>query len=258
MFMGYKKVEYSLRPYHPLFIGPSSAKHIRRRAECRRYIEKYRTPKWSMWPGHPLFIGPRMPPDVRARLKASQYAEKNREQIKVKSRIRWAENREKYRRNKREHYAKNRDEILKKQTVYVLDRLQRDPLFAMTNRLRCRVRMALKNSGVRKSARTMDLIGCTAEECRDHLEKQFLPGMTWQNNTHQGWNIDHIIPCAAFDLKDPDHQRMCFHYTNLRPMWASDNIRKGDKLTPEAIALIVTSKETVETDVLPVYIDRAG
>lgn len=61
-----------------------------------------------------------------------------------------------------------------------------------------------------------------------HLESQFEPGMTWENR--RKWHIDHIIPCAAFDLTDTEQQRACFHYTNLRPLWASENISKGTKI----------------------------
>jgi hypothetical protein len=56
-----------------------------------------------------------------------------------------------------------------------------------------------------------------------------LEGMTWNNNTGNGWHIDHIIPCAAFDLTKSEEQKKCFHYTNLRPMWASENISKSSK-----------------------------
>lgn len=91
-----------------------------------------------------------------------------------------------------------------------------------------------------------------------HLESQFQPGMTWDNNGRGGWHVDHIIPIAAFDLTDPDQQAMCFHYSNQMPLWEQDNLSKGDRITPEALSLIVTSQETVETDVLPVYIERAG
>ena len=57
--------------------------------------------------------------------------------------------------------------------------------------------------------------------------------MTWENHTPTGWHVDHIIPCAAFDLSKPEEQRKCFHYTNLQPLWAIDNIRKGATYTPE-------------------------
>jgi len=60
-----------------------------------------------------------------------------------------------------------------------------------------------------------------------HLESLFLPGMSWENR--HLWHIDHVLPCAAFDLTNPKEQRRCFHYTNLQPLWALDNIKKRAK-----------------------------
>ena len=77
---------------------------------------------------------------------------------------------------------------------------------------------------------TLDLLGCSVEELWIHLEKQFTAGMTRENHGRNGWHIDHIIPCASFDLSDPEQQSQCFHYTNLQPLWAEDNIKKGNKI----------------------------
>ena len=94
--------------------------------------------------------------------------------------------------------------------------------------LRTRLYDVLK--GTLRSAHTMDLIGCTPLELKTHLERQFTEGMSWDN--YGKWHIDHIIPCAAFDLTDPAQQRQCFHYSNLQPMWAADNFSKGKKNDP--------------------------
>ena len=68
------------------------------------------------------------------------------------------------------------------------------------------------------------------EKLKKHLEKQFQKGMTWNNYGMYGWHIDHIIPCSAFNLNLESEQRKCFNYTNLQPLWAIDNIKKGDKI----------------------------
>jgi hypothetical protein len=62
-----------------------------------------------------------------------------------------------------------------------------------------------------------------------HLEAQFRDGMSWDNYGRYGWHIDHIIPCSSFDLTDTDQQRKCFHYTNLQPLWAHENLSKGPR-----------------------------
>jgi len=98
-----------------------------------------------------------------------------------------------------------------------------DPGYDAVVRLRKRLAKALKGST--KAASTITLIGCSRSELRAHLESRFAPGMSWENR--HLWHIDHIRPCASFDLTDPDQQAQCFHYSNLQPLWALDNIRKG-------------------------------
>ena len=79
-----------------------------------------------------------------------------------------------------------------------------------------------------KSAPTMELMDCSVEELKAHIERQFEHGMNWANyGKRDGWQIDHIRPCASFDdFTDPKQQRECFHYTNLQPLWTIENIRK--------------------------------
>lgn len=101
-----------------------------------------------------------------------------------------------------------------------------DPAFALLSRLRCRVNIALKNSGCLKSAKTVELIGCTIPELRVHLEALFKPGMSWENHGPNGWHIDHRIACAEFDLSDAEQQQRCFHFSNLQPLWSGENQRK--------------------------------
>lgn len=101
---------------------------------------------------------------------------------------------------------------------------------AISTGLRCRVNNALRAQGAGKSESLIRLLGCSIPELRRHLETGFLPGMTWENWGREGWHIDHIIPCASFDLSDPKQQAACFHYTNLQPLWAAENIGKGARL----------------------------
>ena len=78
-----------------------------------------------------------------------------------------------------------------------------------------------------KSCKTMELTGCSLEDLTKHLESKFTEGMTWEN--YGQWHIDHIRPCASFNLEDPEEQKKCFHWTNLQPLWAADNLKKSDK-----------------------------
>jgi hypothetical protein len=108
---------------------------------------------------------------------------------------------------------------------YQRNRRATDIEFALKGRLAATIKRALSRQFVRKSARTMDLIGCTPTELRAYLESLFLPGMSFENR--HLWHIDHKKALASFTLTDPVQQRIACHYTNLQPLWAKDNQRKG-------------------------------
>lgn len=134
-------------------------------------------------------------------------------------------NREKQR--ERRNQPEAREAFRKYYAVWRREREKTDLNFRIRLRLRSRLNRALK--GVRKEAPTMVLVGCSVEELRTHLEQQFAPGMSWDNYGQPGWEIDHIKPCASFDLRDPEQQRKCFHFTNLQPLWGIENSRKGGR-----------------------------
>ena len=92
---------------------------------------------------------------------------------------------------------------------------------------RLRLLSALKHGNAGKSNPTIKLLGCSVNELKQYLERQFQPGMTWDNHTINGWHIDHIQPCSVFDFTDPEQQRICFNYNNLQPLWAKDNLSKS-------------------------------
>jgi hypothetical protein len=93
--------------------------------------------------------------------------------------------------------------------------------------LRSRVRIAIKNQYGKKAYKTIELIGCSIQQLKQHLESLFVEGMSWDN--HGEWHIDHIKQCFKFDLTIPEQQKECFHYTNLRPLWAEDNFKRKKK-----------------------------
>jgi len=111
----------------------------------------------------------------------------------------------------------------KKLTEKYLERRRNDSDFKILTLLRGRIVKALK--GYNKYSTTIKLLGCNTEELWIHLEKKFTKGMTREN--HGEWHVDHIKPCASFDLTEPEQQKICFHYTNLQPLWAIDNLKKG-------------------------------
>ena len=72
-------------------------------------------------------------------------------------------------------------------------------------------------------------MGCTEVELKTYLESKFQPGMSWDNYGRTGWHIDHIRPLSSFDLSNADEQARACHYTNLQPLWAKENLSKGDR-----------------------------
>ena len=113
--------------------------------------------------------------------------------------------------------------------------LRHENAFARIARnLRDKVRIGLW----RKPGFAISLSGCTTEQLRAHLERQFYTRMSWANYG-RAWHIDHIVPCSAFDLTNPEQQRQCFHFSNLRPLWARANLRKSDKITDPQFNLML-------------------
>lgn len=129
---------------------------------------------------------------------------------------------------RRSYVEKRRLEIREYDKKYYHNR-KLEPEYKLRRALRSRLSKAIKGHG-EKSTKTLLLIGCTIPELKLHLEQRFKQGMSWDNYGLHGWHIDHIIPCASFDLSDPEQQRACFNFSNLQPLWASENLEKGDKV----------------------------
>lgn len=173
-------------------------------------------------------------PEARAR--AQKYYEENKERVIERAREWRINNPERHQELQAEalkrHQERRKDpeyrEHLNKQ---VRDRRANDPYHRMHINLRHRCCTAITLQNGVKSASTLELLGVDdISVVREHLESLFQPGMTWENHGLRGWHIDHIRPCASFDLTDPEQQRACFHYTNLQPLWAHENLSKGDRL----------------------------
>lgn len=105
-------------------------------------------------------------------------------------------------------------------------RMQTDPLFAIKERVRGLIRECLKKQGHKKQSRTVDILGCSIDDFKLHIERQFLPGMTWENRGD--WEIDHITPISTATTESELLQLN--HFTNMRPLWREANRSKSAKV----------------------------
>ena len=121
----------------------------------------------------------------------------------------------------------NRDVLNEKFKIYEKNRKETDPEYKLLKTLRSRLNSALNRQNIEKGFSTMELTGCELSFLKGYFEAKFTEGMTWEN--HGDWHIDHIRPCCSFDLKEEEEQKKCFHYTNLQPLWAQENLSKGGK-----------------------------
>ena len=128
--------------------------------------------------------------------------------------------------------------VRKRGNEYIKRRYAEEPEFALAFKLRARVYQAIKASGASKSGRTEELVGCSIEFLRQHIERQFKGKMSWDNPG--SYHIDHIVPVSSFDLTDIQQQRVAFNWQNMRPLTPKKNLSKGAKLTEPQLHLPLT------------------
>lgn len=161
-------------------------------------------------------------------IKKREYHWNNREDILKKKKEYTENNKDKIKISSKNYYENNKDKIRNYQNEYEKKRKTEDKNYRLRINLRARIREAIKNNGTKKSYSTIELMGCDIAFLKEYLQQQFKTGMSWEN--YGEWEIDHIIPCAAFDLKDEMQQKECFHYSNLQPLWKNENRMKGAKI----------------------------
>lgn len=124
----------------------------------------------------------------------------------------------------------------------------------LRNNISARIKASLEKSDVKKDSEVVHYLGCSIQEFKQHIESKFTKGMTWEkygsftdaNGTQSiGFHIDHIIPCKAFDFKNPQEILLCFHWRNCQPMWGIENMRKGARYDKTDKLRYIQSMETV-------------
>ncbi len=143
------------------------------------------------------------------RIQRAGYRQANKEKIAVSAKLNWDKNSKIY---SAKAYKRK------------VERLKTDIQFRLRETIRSRISMAIKGNIKRGSA--IKLLGCSISDFKVYIEKQFQPGMTWDNWSLKGWHLDHIKPIKDFDLSDLTQLTEVCHYTNMRPLWAKDNLAR--------------------------------
>ena len=125
-------------------------------------------------------------------------------------------------------YQDKKESIIKKCMEYNNKKYHNDPYYRLVFCMRTRLNKVLRKRNIGKKNKTYELLGCSKQEFINYFESKFTEGMTW-DKVGKEIHIDHIKPCAKFDLTKKEEQEKCFHYTNLQPLWACDNLIKGSK-----------------------------
>jgi hypothetical protein len=175
---------------------------------------------WHYVKGAGYWVTPEKFHHLRGRAKASR--EKNLEAAREATRKWYYANRERRQVSRRAYAQNNREKLL----AYEKRRRKEDPLFALAGSMRSRLYAVFQQ---RKTVRPNGLgkvLGATLETTKAHIEAQFHPGMSWGN--YGQWHVDHIIPLAS--AKTAEELVALCHHTNLQPLWAEDNLRKGAKI----------------------------
>ncbi len=159
-----------------------------------------------------------------------KYYENNKEKTKEKDKVRFLENPEKIRAIKLKSYHKNKtkDKQIDRRRKYRKYKRKTDEKYKLADATRSRIKFYLQRNNITKKNKTFDIVGCTPEFLKEHIEKKFKEGMSWDNYGFYGWHIDHIKPLSSAKT-DEELYKLC-HYSNLQPLWANENLSKGSKI----------------------------
>ncbi len=157
--------------------------------------------------------------------KVKSWALKNPEKVSQRSRLHYAKNKDQIKKRSLEWYEANKDHVIARNNFYMAKRYESDGLYRTSRILRNLIRTRLKTHGVEKKCRTTEILGADIKTVRAHIESKFISGMSWSN--HGEWHIDHIIPASW--AKTESELLELNHYKNLQPLWAKENISKGNR-----------------------------
>lgn len=156
------------------------------------------------------------------------YYQKNKEKELERFKNYRINNPEKRKETCKNYVERNKEKHNKYSREWKRKKMKSDPLYKIIHNLRIRTKGYLKKARSKKNYKFLDIIGCSSDQLKEHLENKFTEGMSWDNYGFYGWHIDHIIPLSSAKSKDEIY-KLC-HYTNLQPLWCKENLSKGDKI----------------------------
>lgn len=166
----------------------------------------------------------------RDKARCLAYREKNRETLRLYA-VEWRKANPEKRRQIAKNWEKSNPDAVKAIAARKKEKLKS----TLNGRLRISIGTTIRHAirGKKKGRPTFEVLGYSVEDLKRHLESKFLPGMSWDNYGPRGWHIDHIVPLSAFNFECVDHIdfKRAWALSNLQPLWAEDNERKGNRLS---------------------------
>jgi len=188
-----------------------NAQKHREERNTRRALRVAQDPDFYKWKKHDEY--------VQHKSTYKLYEETHKEQIRERN-VKYIARTTKERSEKYQQKMQLRgDEVRARRNELRRQAYATDPVYRLQTCMRSRLHSALV--GTCKAESSIQLIGCTPTFLHDYIVSMFTPEMTWENI-----HVDHIRPCASFDLTDPMQQKLCFNYRNLQPLLAMDNMHK--------------------------------
>lgn len=154
---------------------------------------------------------------------AKEYGKEHKEDIVARMKIWRKKNSKRLSDYSRAWDKEHKEHVKQRSASYWKEKYANDLSFRIAHNMRCRLKAAIHGC-----SRPLKYLGCSIEELKNHLEKLFQTGMSWEN--YGDWHIDHVLPLSGFDLSDPEQVGKACHYTNLQPLWAEDNLRKSNHM----------------------------
>lgn len=176
--------------------------------------------------------------------RTKKYRIENKEKVQERTKNWKLNNKEKLKESKKQYYLKNesyrikarqrnrnwelnnKEKVKDRRKIYYKNRRKLDLLFKLSTNLRSLIGYSFRRNGYSKNSKTYQILGCSFEDFKIHLEKQFTEGMNWENQGE--WHLDHIYPVSR--ATDEEHLIKLNHYTNFQPLWAEDNLKKYNKI----------------------------